>query len=144
MANFLSILGILVSIASCYYAYRAFASSKEISFSAANPRESVCVVKNFSEEAKRFEGFISKNKHKKVYLSMEFDGSDFEVIEDGDSRWMVVWTETFQEIPKGEKPSPLNSSGYQLTIIPHEEGYGEFHWFRGAYRLSGISTLMAI
>ncbi|MEH4210496.1 hypothetical protein POX65_25845, partial [Klebsiella pneumoniae] len=30
-----------------------------------------------------------------------------------------------------------NCNGYQVTIIPHEDGFGNFHWFRGAYRLSG-------
>ena len=34
-------------------------------------------------------------------------------------------------------PDTSNCNGYQVTIIPHEDGFGNFHWFRGAYRLSG-------
>ncbi|MFW8423567.1 hypothetical protein, partial [Klebsiella pneumoniae] len=49
----------------------------------------------------------------------------------------VVWTEAYQEVPKGERPDTSNCNGYQVTIIPHEDGFGNFHWFRGAYRLSG-------
>ncbi|MGT8789766.1 hypothetical protein [Klebsiella oxytoca] len=137
MSNFLSFVGILVSIASCYYAYKAFTSSKEISFPEKNPRVNLCTLKNYSKEAKKFESFISKNKHKKVYLNIEFEGSGFEVKEDGDSRWLVVWTEAYQEVPKAEVPNTSNSNGFQLTIIPHEGGFGHLHWFRGAYRLEG-------
>lgn len=137
MSNLLAFVGVLVSIASCYYAYKAFASSREISFPERNPRESLCVLKYFSKEAKEFESFISKNKHKKVYLNIEFEGSEFEINEDGDSFWLVVWTEAYQEVPKGERPDTSNCNGYQVTIIPHEDGFGNFHWFRGAYQLSG-------
>ncbi|EPY4178469.1 hypothetical protein [Klebsiella sp. M621] len=110
---------------------------KKYPFRKKKPRENMCVIRFFSKEAKEFEGFINKNKHKKVYLNIEFEGSEFEINEDGDSRWLVVWTDTFQEVPKGEKLDTSNCNGYQLTIIPHEDGFGNFHWFRGAYQLSG-------
>ncbi|VTP69647.1 Uncharacterised protein [Leclercia adecarboxylata] len=32
-------------------------------------------------------------------------------------KWMVIWTEKFEEIPPTEKPSTRNCSGFQLTII---------------------------
>jgi len=137
LANILSFLGILVSVASCYYAYKAFSASKEISFPANNPREDVCVLKHFSEDAINFERFISKNKHRKVYLSIEFDSSEFEVGDSGESKWLVIWTSSFEKIPDGERPSSFNSHGYQLSVVPHEEGFGGFYWYRGAYRLSG-------
>lgn len=137
MGNFLSLLGVLVSIACCYYAYKAFASSKETSFPEKNPREKICILRQFSEDANCFERFLSKNKHRKVYLNIEFDGDGFELTDSDDSKWMVIWTEKFEEIPPTEKPSTRNCSGFQLTIIPHEDGFGHIYWYKGAYRLSG-------
>jgi len=52
VSNFLSFIGVLVSIASCYYAYKAFTSAKEISFPEKKPRENMCVIRFFSKEAK--------------------------------------------------------------------------------------------
>lgn len=137
LANILSLIGIFVSVASCYYAYKAFSSSKEISFPAKKPRGKICVIKQFSEESKSFELFISRNIHRKVYLNIEFENENFETGEDGESRWFVMWKEIFEEIPEGGKASSFNSHGYQVTIIPDQNGYGEFYWFKGAYRLSG-------
>ena len=143
LSNILSLLGILVSLASCYFAYKAFSTSKEISFPENNPRENICLLKNFSEDAIKFERFLSKHKHKKVYLSIEFDGSEFEVGESGESdeseksKWLAIWTSSFEPLADGEKPSSFNSHGYQLTVVPHEGGFGGFYWYKGAYRLSG-------
>ncbi|MBT2030177.1 hypothetical protein KKZ51_23000, partial [Enterobacter roggenkampii] len=131
MGNFLSFIGVLVSIASCYYAYKAFSSSKEISFPEKNPRENICILRQFSEDAKLLERFLSENKHRKVYLNVEFDGDDFELGDSDDSKWMVIWTEKFEEIPATEKPSTRNYAGFQLTITPHEDGFGDIYWYKG-------------
>ncbi len=137
LGNFLSFVGVLVSIASCYYAYKAFTSSKEISFPDKKPRENICTLKHYSREAKALERFLSENTHRKVYLNIELDGDDFELGESDDSKWLVIWTDKFEDVQPEEKPSTSNSSGYQLTITPHEDGFGQIYWFRGAYRLSG-------
>lgn len=137
MGDFLSFVGILVSLASCYYAYKAFASSKEITFPEKNARTEICVLKHFSTEAHRFERFLSQNQHRKVYLNIELESDDFEVADSDDSKWLVVWTKRYQNTSTEDKPSAENSSGYQLTITPHDDGFGHIYWYRGAYRLSG-------
>lgn len=139
LANILSFIGVIVSLASCYYAYKAFSSTKEISFPPVNPRNSVCLVRQFSNEAKKLEEFISKHKHKKVYLSIDLDGDNFEANKekDGNAVWISVWTETFDSINEGERPSTFNSHGFQLTIVFNDSGYGDFSWFKGNHRLSG-------
>ncbi|HAW3351317.1 TPA: hypothetical protein ACGSHR_002905 [Escherichia coli] len=137
MGNFLSFIGILVSIASCYYAYKAFISSKEISFPKKKPRENICVLKNFSKEANDFESFLSANIHRKVYLSIELDGNEFHLEETDDSKWLVIWTDKIGDVPLEEEPSTRTCSGFQLTITPHEDGFGHVYWYRGSYRISG-------
>lgn len=52
MSNFLSFIGVLVSIASCYYAYKAFTSAKEISFPEKNLVK-ICVLLDFSRKKLR-------------------------------------------------------------------------------------------
>ncbi|MGR4047908.1 hypothetical protein [Kosakonia cowanii] len=135
--NILSVIGLFISAASAYYAYKAFSSTKEISFPKVKPRENVCLVKQFSKEAKDLEQFIKEHKHRRVYLSIDLDGNNFEASRDVDSASLSVWTEEFDHIKEGEKPSSFNSHGFQITVANVDHGYGDFSWFKGNYRLSG-------
>ncbi|EKY1998843.1 hypothetical protein SMW88_003615 [Cronobacter sakazakii] len=139
--NLLTLTGILVSIISAYFAYMAYASSKEVTFPSKNARKEGCVINNLSDEAIAFHYFLHENIDRKVYLNVLFSDEvsvSFPVEDDAVKDYTVMlWDKKFEEIPPGEKPSFLNSSGVEITIEKQEGTVSKFGYARGYYRLQG-------
>ncbi|WP_223563971.1 hypothetical protein [Pantoea agglomerans] len=140
-ANILAVVGIIVSIVSAYFAYLAYASSREITFPKRGARKHPLIVKNFSSEAKDLHEFLAKNRDRKVYINLLFDG-DIEVIypqeeSDQESYSVRLWDERFSEIPQEEKPSHMNCTGVEICIDQEKDTISKFGYDRGNHRLQG-------
>ena len=141
MANFLAILGIVISIFSAYYAYQAYCSSKEITYPKRRARRNGLLVENFSKEAKDFHAFLADNIDRKVYINVLF-GQEVEVSTPTDENYqepfyVVLWDSRFDSIPPGDKPSNMNCTGVEIHIDQDKDTIGKFGYERGYHRLQG-------
>lgn len=140
MSDALTALGIFISLISAYFAYKAYSSSKEITFPKRNARKSGAIISNLSPEAINFHSFISDNRDRKVYINILLDG--IEVHQPPDNIYIgnhsfIIWDEKINPASNGVELTTENYSGIEVNISQKDETIGKIWYERGCYRLQG-------
>ncbi|MCE0491408.1 hypothetical protein LU196_15300 [Pantoea sp. Mb-10] len=139
-----STLSLLAGLCGAYYAYKAYINSREVSFPKNHARKKPILLENFHGTSDAFEKFITENVQKTVFINVIIDEDSFnaEVNEDGGG-YFVVWTNCFETLNLGEKPSSRKCSGLEIHIEKGDSHDARFYWFRGAYFLTGYFSVIA-
>ncbi|GJL47095.1 hypothetical protein TUM17580_31540 [Citrobacter farmeri] len=145
LSDLIASIGILVSGIAAFFAWKAYAVSKELSFPAKNAHVSACYLRQLSKNAVMLTDFFKYNNNKKIYLNIQFDSDDCEFSEmGGDTEFNVtatltIWVENFNPLKEGESLNGMNSSSLLIQVSGQHRNH--LYWNKGGYRLQGYFAL---
>ncbi|AIN19225.1 hypothetical protein CH54_1417 [Yersinia rochesterensis] len=149
MSDFISTMSFLAACIGALYAFKAYQSSREISFPKNRAHTTHIEIGHLSKEAKSFHDFISDNVDRLVYLNIRFDDNNFKfddgVIDDKKYKHLTIWLEKIDPNSR-EVVGPLsvmNASGLNLSIIINDNSDAKVGYHRGYNMLHGYFYITA-
>ncbi|WP_145491548.1 hypothetical protein [Yersinia rohdei] len=147
MSDFIAFVGLVVGCVSAYFAWKAYAVSREISFPKKNAHKKLFYIRKLTKGALDFNFFLKENVDKKVYISVHFDSEDVEYIEVKEDRvfnvtvTMDIWIDNFSKVGEGETLSGMNSTSLYLQICDDYKRH--LYWENGGYTMKGYFAVEA-
>ena len=135
-------LSLIVSSIAGYFAWKAYESSRELSFPKRNARKKSVVVSQFSKEARSLELVLGDNIDRKIYLNLLFDSEQFNYTQpEGGGKngpaGVTIWTHKHDNFKEIDIPSYDNAYGFELQIEQDEESAGKCGYHRGFFVIQG-------
>ncbi|MFQ6284470.1 hypothetical protein ACLMPM_03560 [Yersinia enterocolitica] len=142
MTNFIASISFLAACVGAWYAYKAYQSSKEVSFPKSNAHEKYVEIKHLSKEAKEFQAFLYKNEDRLVYLNIIFDSNEFEFSDDSingeKTVCLNIWVQKTEKDEEEKEPlSVMNADGLNISIIIDDRSNAKVCGVRGINIIKG-------
>lgn len=133
---------LIVSSFAGYFAWKAYESSRELSFPKGNARRNPIVVSQFSKEARDLELVLGNNIDRIIYLNLLFDSEKFDYTQpEGGGKngpaGVTIWTHKHDNFQDNDIPGYDNAHGYELHIEQDEESTGKCGYHRGFFVIQG-------
>ncbi|CQH41877.1 hypothetical protein [Yersinia enterocolitica] len=147
MSDFIAFVGLVVGCVSAYFAWKAYAVSREISFPKRNAHKELLYIRELTKGALDFNSFFKENVDKRVYISVHFDSEDIEYQEFKEKKafnvtvTMTIWIDSFSKVEEGDTLSGMNSTSLYVQIC--DDYNRHLYWENGGYTMKGYFAVEA-